>query len=643
MRSSAWYRVVLGALTLVLVGLTVYSVVLSQHTRHELDTIDTSVQLSEAYRDASEALTDAEAFTLRRQMTGSGSQAEFEALVARVQNALGRISLAGSQEDRELVGKLVKQASPALASVRDYLANGGALDASKADPQLISALKAAVREPARQRSSEAQGKITSVSDELRYDLAAAFAVFALGSAVILGLTALLRHFGQRALATRLELDHLRRAVLQDSLTSLGNQRAFEEDLGRMVEDATENHHTLALALLDVDDFKVTNDTWGHERGDEVLRSLAATLTELSPPGSSAYRVGGDEFSVIFKGTSLDAAYNAMDVIRLSVMARAGCTVSVGVAATASSEAATADALLLRQQADAAMYDAKGRGRNLVRAYQPLADVMPLFPTAKVERFRALIAAQSIPVALQPIWDLSTGELLACEVLARPDPKFGLTPSEAFQIAERIGRAPELDQLCIRSLVGRAATLPAEGMVFINLSPATLVHSAFSVESFTSALTGAGISLSRVVVEVTERTTLPVALIASYLEPLRATGVRVALDDVGSGNAGLEFLRNISVDFVKVDRSVVVAAQADRAAKAVLTGILAFAAESNSQVIAEGIDQPSMLEFLRVLSSEDAPRPVPRVDAVQGFLLGVPSATPSLARPFLLAAGAAEVA
>lgn len=642
MRSSVWYRVILGVLMLVLVALTCYSVVLSRQTRRELDTIDTAVQVSEAYRDASEALTDAEAFTLRRQMTGAGTQADFEAMVARVQDALGRIALTGSEADRELVADLVKMATPALASVRDYLANGGALDASKADPELISELKAAVREPARTRASEAKATITSVSDELRYDLAAAFGVFAVGALVILGLIALLRHFGQRALATRLELDHLRRAVLQDSLTSLGNQRAFEEDLKRLLAEAAADERTLSLALLDVDDFKVTNDTWGHERGDEVLRSVAATLTELAPPGAFAYRVGGDEFSVIFPSTALDAAFTVMDGIRLSVMTRAGCTVSVGLAATTPPEP-TADALLLRQQADAAMYDAKGRGRNLVRLYQPFGEVIPLFPAAKVEGFRALIGSPSIPLALQPIWDLGSGELLACEVLARPDRKFGLTPSEAFQVAERIGRAPELDQLCIRSLVGRAATLPEEGLLFINLSPATLVHAAFSVESFTTTLVQAGIPLSRVVIEITERTTLPMALIASYLEPLRASGVRVALDDVGSGNAGLEFLRNIPVDFVKVDRSVVVTAQADRAARAVLTGILAFAAESNSRVIAEGIDQPSMLEFLRVISSGDVPRPVPRVDAVQGFLLGVPSTVPSLRPPFQLAEGATEVA
>ncbi len=642
MRSSVWYRVILGALMVVLVALTAYSVVVSRQTRVELDTIDTSLELSEAYRDANEALTDTEVFMLRRQMTGAGSQEEFEAMVRRAQDALARIALTGSEQDRQVVAGFIEIASPALTSARDYLANGGSLDASDASPDLISALKSAVREPARTRATEAKETITRVSDELRYDLAAAFGVFAVGALVVFGLIVLLRHFGQRALATRIELDHLRRAVLQDSLTLLGNQRAFEEDLQRLLADAGATGRPLAMALLDVDDFKVTNDTWGHERGDEVLRAVAATLMELRSPGAIAYRVGGDEFSVIFPDTGAETAFGAMDAVRLAVMARAGCTVSVGLAATMPPEP-VADGLLLRQQADAAMYDAKGRGRNLVRVYEPFADVIPLFPAAKVEGFRALISSQSIPLALQPIWSLGTGELLACEVLARPDPKFGLTPAEAFQVAERIGRAPELDQLCIRSLVGRASTLPAEGLLFINLSPATLVHAAFSVESFTGALVKAGIPLSRVVVEITERTTVPMALIASYLEPLRVAGVRIALDDVGSGNAGLEFLRNIPVDFVKVDRSVVVAAQAGRAARAVLTGILAFAAESNSSVIAEGIDQPSMLEFLRVLSSEDALRPVPRVDAVQGFLLGVPATVPSLRTPHQLGEDATDVA
>ena len=189
-------------------------------------------------------------------------------------------------------------------------------------------------------------------------------------------------------------------------------------------------------------------------------------------------------------------------------------------------------------------------------------------------------------------------MLGYEALARPRSAELAGPGEAFEIADSIGRGHELDAVCRRATLRAASELPAGALLFLNVSPQTLEHDGLAGDSLVLAVRGAGYEPEQVVLEITERTDARKEVLVPEAARLRALGFKLALDDVGAGNAGLEMLRALPVDFIKIDRAVVANAVEDRGARAVMLGIMAFARESGSFVIAEGIETEAMLELAR---------------------------------------------
>ena len=444
-----------------------------------------------------------------------------------------------------------------------------------------------------------------------------------------------RQFDRRDAALRDELRRLSSAARTDSLTSLGNRRAFEEDTTLRLDRARKTHEQLALAMIDVDEFKTVNDTWGHDRGDRLLRTLAGILTSAAEGGEPAvYRVGGDEFAVIFAKPGVDTAERWLDGVRAAAESQlGGVTLSGGVSTLDHDEK---DADLLRQEADAALYDAKMRGRNLVVHYRRKDDQAPLFPAAKIQALRSLLIEGRMAIVFQPIWMLHPNGVFAYEALSRPDPSYGLAgPQQAFEIAERLGHAAELDAICIEQILVAARSLPAGVLLFINLSPSSLAHHAFSASALADRIVSGGLQPSQVVFEVTERSQIAPAVVGAAVEKLRARGFGVALDDVGTGNNGLEMLRQVGFDYVKVDRSVMVAALTKGGTgRAALMAILAFAAYTKAIVIAEGVEDAALLELVEDIA-EGSLQPQGGLiqgiqgqafDAVQGYLLGRPDAS-----------------
>jgi EAL domain-containing protein (putative c-di-GMP-specific phosphodiesterase class I) len=154
-------------------------------------------------------------------------------------------------------------------------------------------------------------------------------------------------------------------------------------------------------------------------------------------------------------------------------------------------------------------------------------------------------------------------LIGLEALSRPDPCYGLSgPAEAFDVAEQTGHVHDLDVMCVMHALKQAACLPDDPTIFINLSPQTLDLDAKGNDWFSEAVTASGLSRERVVVEVTERFGGRTASVVKALESMRQMGFRIALDDVGTGNAGLEMLRRVGADFVKIDGGIVRAAAAE---------------------------------------------------------------------------------
>lgn len=421
---------------------------------------------------------------------------------------------------------------------------------------------------------------------------------------------------------RMALDRARR----DGLTDLGNHRAFEEELDRALAIARRDRTPVALAVFDVDDFKFLNDEHGHRHGDDVLVRIADVLRE-SRAGDRAFRLGGDEFMLLLGGA--DAAAAVAAVARITSAARArldGATLSAGVCAV--DVVGPGDGERMWERADHALNEAKRRGGDVVvDAGELVAAADDVMPMSKVRAVRGIIADRDVEVVFQPIWDLDGRFVLSYEALARPRALHGLDgPGDAFLIADRIGRAHELDAICRAATLAAARDLPADALLFLNVSPGSFAHDGFGAEALAREVRAAGLEPSRVVLEITERSEARLKTVIAEMERLAEVGFQLALDDVGAGNAGLEMLRSVAVDYVKVDRSVVQAAPSDPRARAVLHGILAFARGVDAYVIAEGIESDALL------SSLDEPvsaGPAPRIHGAQGYHLGRPAPLTSL--------------
>ncbi len=419
---------------------------------------------------------------------------------------------------------------------------------------------------------------------------------------------------------RLLRDHrvaLERAT-RDGLTDLPNQRAFQDELPEVIEAAHRYEHAVALAVLDVDDFKHINDRHGHPYGDAVLKRVTEVL-HAGRAGDRSYRIGGDEFAVLLAHTdAAGAEILAERLHRRFVDADLG--VSIGIAALRPGQQADA----LRGEADAALYESKHRGGGRSVSFEEIREQTQVTTKMQKDAVRRLIEEAALTMVFQPIWDFESCALLGIEALTRPDPALGLSgPAEAFDIAEEIGRSHDLDVLCVHTALRTVPRLDPGVLLFLNLVPHTLDLDAGGNDWLRQEVSAAGLSPERVVVEVTERFGGRIAAVVKCLRRLREQGFKTAIDDVGTGNSGLEILRKAATEYVKIDRSIVVAAPSDPNARAVLMAMATFARQTGAFVIAEGIEDEDVLRFLRSIDDDDL-----RTDTIigggQGFGLGRPA-------------------
>lgn len=434
---------------------------------------------------------------------------------------------------------------------------------------------------------------------------------------LVGIAGLFYLLGGRTLLRHHRLA-LQRAT-RDGLTDLSNHRAFDAEFEQAIAAAARNRDPLALALLDLDNFKLINDRYGHPQGDQLLRRVAAILRD-GRSADRAYRIGGDEFALLLPNTDQQGA--RVLIHRLSrTLTEADASASIGVAQLRSGLSAEE----LRAGADAALYEAKRRGGKGFVAYEEIRDRVAITTSAKREAVRRLVSEQRLASVFEPIWNLASGELIGLEALTRPDPSYELSgPSEAFDIAEQIGCVEELDQICATQALRSAPGLPERALLFVNLAPKTLELDSDGVAWLGPEVERAGLAPERVVVEMTERIGARTVPVLESLEGLREQGFRLALDNVGTGNAGLEMLRKIGAEYVKIDRSIVAAAATEPNARAVLMAMATFARQSGAFVIADGIEDQETLEFLRGVEALDA-RPGTIIQGGQGFELKGPSA------------------
>ncbi|HSK51402.1 MAG TPA: EAL domain-containing protein [Clostridia bacterium] len=417
-------------------------------------------------------------------------------------------------------------------------------------------------------------------------------------------------------------------ALLDSLTGLGNHRAFQEEFDRQLDGVRRYGHPVALVLIDLDDFKTINDAAGHAVGDRALAEISRLLRHGLRRSDRAFRVGGDEFAVLMPSTAAEEAYTVARRILSSCLEprrdsgfERGFSFSAGIAAAPAMGITRAD---LYARADDALYQAKRDGRTAVRMYDPEHDERPLDGERLARAARSIVeivAANAISPVYQPIVDVRSGAVVGFEGLARPEDGTGFGDAGSlFTVAEASGRTADLDWVCIRSILAGAGRVEPHQSLSVNLSPMTVEAPEFTPQPLLGLIARAGISPERVVIEITERQGVEdLDVLRSKLGACRAAGFRIAIDDVGAGNSGLRLLSQIHFDIVKIDLSLVHAGAQREASLDVVRSLTELATRWGASAVAEGVETAAQLSMVRSIGLGHA----------QGYLLGRPTAEPIL--------------
>ncbi len=417
---------------------------------------------------------------------------------------------------------------------------------------------------------------------------------------------------------------------RDPLTGVGNHSAYQESLAVEWEASRRHGDPFVLALVDVDEFKLHNDQLGHEYGDRVLTHVAAVLADVRPT-DKCFRLGGDEFAIVLPRTGTRGAQKAMERALERIAAELpGIHLSIGLAV---STAAACDGVVLREQADTAAYEAKRVEGSAIVVFDEICSATALAAPDKLVALDELIAKGRFDVAFQPIWDFERNRIFGYEALARPCQREELSgPGEAFELAAKFGRAHLLDAVARESTFARVSELPPNALLFVNVAPKTLEVDGLAGTSLVDAVQAAGLSPYQVVLEIKEHSPRRLKHVASEISRLRDLGFKIALDNVGMGNANLLLLPIVRVDFVKLDRSIVADAARDRSALGVVEAVIAFARRTDAMVIAEGIETHAQLALVKrpQLRDED---PLAGVRGGQGYLLGRPTSSFAESAPF----------
>jgi len=424
---------------------------------------------------------------------------------------------------------------------------------------------------------------------------------------------------------------IRHMARHDPLTDLPNRILFKERLEHALGRVPRGEQ-LAVLCLDLDEFKNVNDTLGHPVGDHLLQAVADRLRALVRPTDTVARFGGDEFAIIQVG--LEQPTNAAALAQLAIEAlseplevrghQVVISTSVGIA-IAPTDGESAETLL--KNADMALYRAKGDGRDTYRFFEKEMEARLQARRALELELRRAVVQGEFELHYQPIVNLRENRVSTLEALIRwRHPARGIVlPSEFMPLAEEIGLIVPIGEWVLQQACLDAAKWPEDVRIAINLSPAQF-RSKRLLEIVTRILAASKLPPSRLELEITEGVLLSEqGPTMPTLERLRAIGIRIAIDDFGSGYSSLRYLRSFPIDKVKIDQSFIDGISTDANSLAVIRAVIVLSTSFGFDTTAEGVETADQLECIRREGCTE----------VQGFICG--RARPSSEVPVLLAA------
>jgi diguanylate cyclase (GGDEF)-like protein len=397
-------------------------------------------------------------------------------------------------------------------------------------------------------------------------------------------------------------------AMRDPLTGFHNRRSLAENGAELLAKAIRRQKSLAMLVLDLDNFKNVNDVHGHAIGDALLKAVAAEVAGLMPPNSIAARLGGDEFACAFVFDTANP--DIVERVAEAIVARlsqpfdadgvfAHISVSVGIAHSAA-DCETIDALTRR--ADIAMYEAKHQGRNRFAWFDASMEYNLQVRNEVESGMRVGIPrGEFVPYFEQQI-DLTTGRLGGFEVLARWDhPTRGLVPPDSFiPIAEETGMIADLSMSVMRQALEEAKTWDQSLVISVNISPSQL-KDPWLAQKIVKLLVETGFPANRLEIEITETSLFEnLALAQSIVGSLKNQGIRLALDDFGTGYSSLAHLRALPFDRIKIDKSFVTSILENAESAAIVNAITRLGDSLGLPVTAEGIEDGAIEERLRQL-------------------------------------------
>ncbi|WP_018953602.1 EAL domain-containing protein [Thioalkalivibrio sulfidiphilus] len=413
----------------------------------------------------------------------------------------------------------------------------------------------------------------------------------------------------------------------DALTGLINRREFEERVREALESARRSGRSHALCYIDLDQFKVVNDTCGHVAGDELLRQLAAALPRHIRDTDTLARLGGDEFGLLLENCPLDRALSIChqllaEVAELRFMwegRRFDVGMSIGLVSIDGTSASLSEVL---SEADSACYVAKEQGRNRVYVSRP-GDQALKTRYGEMEwlgRIREAMEEERFELFCQPIRPISGEGVSHFEILLRLKAEDGslVEPGAFIPAAERYNLMPQVDRHVIRSVFAMLAdsdfALKQHAIVGINLSGQSLGQEDL-LDFVTEALQYYGMPAHRFCFEITETAAIAnLSSAAGFIRELRDMGCAFALDDFGSGLSSFNYLKHMPVDYLKIDGSFVQDVLTDPVDAAMVGAIHRIGRVLGVKTIAEFVESEAVLEHLREIG----------VDYAQGYGIGRPT-------------------